>query len=84
MTFKTFAESLVEGINTIIVPLIFAAAFAAFILGIVKYFFIYGSDTSKLAEARQFVLWGLVGFAVAFSVWGILFIMLSTLGILPS
>lgn len=84
MTFKTFAESIVEGINTIVVPVIFAIAFLGFVWGIVKYFFIYGSDVSKREEARQFVLWGLFGFVVAFSVWGILYIMLSTLGLSPS
>ena len=68
MTFKTFVEGIVEGLSTIVVPVIFAIAFLGFVWGIVKYFFIYGSDSAKREEARQFVLWGLLGFVIAFSV----------------
>lgn len=88
MSFKDFIGSGSTGIigvlNTIVVPVIFAFAFAAFVWGVVNYFFLHGSDETKRAEGRQFVLWGLIGMVVLFSVWGFVNIMLSTLGIAPA
>ncbi len=71
-------------LNTVIVPTIFAFAFAAFIWGVVNYFFLHGGDEGKRAEGRQFVLWGILGMVVLFSVWGFVHILLSTLGIAPA
>lgn len=87
MTFKTFIGSGTTGIigvlNTIVVPLIFSLAFAAFIWGVVKYFFIHGDEDKSREEGRQFILWGIIGMAVLFSVWGFVNLLLSTLGIAP-
>ena len=66
-------------LNTVVVPVIFAFAFAAFIWGIVNYFF----HEEKREEARNFALWGILGMVVLFSVWGFVNLMLSTLGISP-
>ncbi|MFI5260864.1 MAG: hypothetical protein ACHQU0_03655 [Candidatus Paceibacteria bacterium] len=85
MTFKDFIGSGSTGvigiINTIIVPMIFTLAFAVFIWGVVSYFFIHGSEDTSRSEGREFILWGVIGMAVLFSVWGILNVLLSTLGI---
>lgn len=87
MSFKTFIGSGTTGIigvlNTVVVPIIFAFAFAVFVWGVVNYFFISGADEKKRSEGRQFVFWGLLGMAVLFSVWGFVNILLSTLGIAP-
>ena len=87
MTFAQFIGNGSTGIigllNVVVVPLILAFAFAAFIWGVVNYFFLHGADESKREEGKQFVLWGIIGMAVLFSVWGFVNIMLSTLGITP-
>ena len=87
MTFAQFVGSgntgIIGAINTIVVPVIFAFAFAAFVWGMVKYFFINAADEGKRAEGRQFILWGIIGMVVLFSVWGFVNIVLSTLGIAP-
>ena len=70
-------------LNTIVVPVIFTFAFAAFIWGVVSYFFLHGAEEGKREEGRQFILWGILGMVVLFSVWGFVNIMLSTLGIAP-
>lgn len=86
-TFKDFIGGGTTGVigilNTVVVPVIFALAFAAFVWGAVNYFFFHGGDETKRAEGRQFVLWGILGMVVLFSVWGFVNIMLSTLGIAP-
>ena len=87
MTFAQFIGNgntgVIGAINTVIVPIIFALAFAFFVWGLVKYFFLHVDDEKKRAEGRQFVLWGVLVMAVLFSVWGLLNMLLSTLGIAP-
>jgi hypothetical protein len=65
------------------VPIIIGLAFAYFIWGVADYFIIHGDDETSRANGRQFVLWGVIGFVVLFSVWGIVWLLLSTLGIFP-
>lgn len=88
MTFKDFIGSGSTGIigilNTVIVPVIFALAFVVFVWGVLNYFFLHGGEEAKRAEGRQFVLWGILGMVVLFSVWGFVNILLSTLSIAPS
>lgn len=87
----TFAQYIGSGttgvigiINVVIVPVIFALSFLVFIWGIMNYFFLNGGDEVKRGEGRQFALWGILGMAVLFSVWGFVNLLLSTLGIAPS
>lgn len=74
---------IIGAINTIVVPVIFALAFAVFVWGVVKHFFIHGGEENSREEGRTFILWGLVGLLVLFSVWGLVNILLSTLGLKP-
>lgn len=87
MTFKDFigngSTGIISVMNTIVVPVIFAFTFAAFVWGVVKYFFLHGGEEKSREEGRQFILWGVLGMAVLFSVWGFVNIVLSTLGIAP-
>jgi hypothetical protein len=87
MTFKDYigngSTGIIGVLNTAIVPVIFAFAFAAFIWGIVNYFFFNGEDEAKRGEGRLFIFWGIIGMVVMFSVWGFVNILLSTLGIAP-
>lgn len=54
-----------------LVPLLFALAFVTFIWGIFKYFF-YGADNEEeIKKGKSFVMWGIIGFVIIFSVWGI-------------
>ncbi len=88
MTFAQFVGSGSTGIigllNTVVVPVIFALAFLVFIYGVVKYLFISGGEETKRTEGRNFMLWGIIGMVVLFSVWGLVSILLSTLGIAPA
>lgn len=88
MTFAQFVGSGSKGIigvlNTIVVPVIMALAFATFIWGVVNFFFLHGDDEGKREEGRQFIFWGILGMVILFSVWGFVNILLSTLGIAPT
>ncbi len=83
MKFSGYVNGIIGLLNTVVVPVIFALAFAAFVWGVVKYLFIHGNDEAKRAEGRLFILWGVIGMAVLFSVWGFVNLLLSTLGFAP-
>ena len=74
----------IDLLNTVVVPVIFALAFLVFVYGVVNYFFFHPGDEKKREEGRAFVLWGLLGMVVLFSVWGFVNLLLSTLGIAPA
>ena len=90
MTFAQFIEGgngsvgVIGLLSLVVVPVIFALAFLVFIWGVVKHFFLHPGDETKRAEGRQFVLWGILGMVVLFSVWGLVNLLLSTLGIAPA
>jgi len=85
MTFAQFVGSGSDGIigvvNTIVVPSIGALIFLFFIWSIVNYFFLHSDDETERKKGREFVLWGIIGIVIFFSVWGFINIALSTLGI---
>ncbi len=83
MTFKEFVDVLVGFGNYIIIPFILAFAFLMFIWGVFKYFFVEAENEDSREKGRQFVLWGVIGFAIFFSLWGIVNVLLSTFGIAP-
>jgi len=87
MTFAQFvgnsSTGIIGALNTVVVPIIFTLASLTFVWGVVNYFFLHGSDEGRREEGRQFILWGIIGLAVLFSVWGFVNLMLSTLGIAP-
>jgi hypothetical protein len=88
MTFAQFVGSgstgLIGALNTVVVPVIFALAFLAFIWGAIKYFFLSAGDDKARSDGRAFVFWGILGMVVLFSVWGFVNLLLSTLGLTPS
>lgn len=59
-----------------IIPLLYALAFIMFLVGIVRYFF-FGGDEAR-EKGKQLIIWGLIGFFVIFSVWGIVKLLLTT------
>jgi hypothetical protein len=67
-------------IDKFVVPLIFAIAFIVFIIGVYRYFVAGGANEEKRQEGQKFVLWGLIGFVIMFSVWGLINLLVTSLG----
>lgn len=76
----SFAGFITGIINGIIVPLIFAIAFLVFVWGVYTYFIAGAGDPEKRKEGKNFVLYGLVGFFVMVSIWGLVNILVRTFG----
>lgn len=69
-----------EQIINPLIMLLFALALVFFIWGVVE--FIGGSDNEeKRTKGRQHIIWGLVGLTIMASVFGIINIIINTLGI---
>ncbi|MDE2021585.1 MAG: hypothetical protein KGI71_01520 [Patescibacteria group bacterium] len=75
------ANSFIYIINYVLVPLLFATAFIVFLYGIAKAYIFSGGDPEKIKDGHKIVLWGLVGFAVMVSLWGLVNVVANTFGL---
>lgn len=74
-------ESFIVFINNTLIPLVFALALLVFFYGIFKYFILGGGDQAAREQGRQLMLWAIIGFVVMASIYGIVAIISSGLGI---
>jgi NADH:ubiquinone oxidoreductase subunit 2 (subunit N) len=62
---------IIDTINNVLVPVLFAVAFIVFIWGVFQTF-IFGANNEDVKEkGKNLMLWGLIGFFVMVSVWGL-------------
>lgn len=73
---KGLADTVIKVINGTLVPLVFALAFIVFIWGIFRYFIAGGEEGKE--QGKSLMIWGLVGFFVMASVWGLVNIFVGT------
>jgi hypothetical protein len=66
-------------INHYLVPFVFAIAFAMFLFGVFRFFFVKGEDPKARAEGRGYIIGAIVAFAVMVSVWGLVNIVIGTI-----
>ena len=78
-----YSDSIIGIINVILLPVLMAVAFIVFLYGVFKYFIYNGADSSSHEEGRTFIMYGIIGFVVILSVWGLVGILGSTLGLSP-
>ena len=76
-----FFTSVIAFINNTLIPLIFALALLVFFYGIFKYFILGGGDDEERKKGRQLMLWGIIGFVVMASIYGIIALVSTGLGI---
>jgi len=78
---KPYSDSIIGIINSILVPVLMAIAFITFLWGVFKYFIWGGENESEKAEGRKFAMWGIIGFVVILSLWGLVNILMGALGL---
>lgn len=65
-------------INTVLVPVLFAVAFIVFLWGAFSTF-ILGANSEEVKErGKNLMLYGLIGFFVMLSIWGLVNLLLGT------
>jgi hypothetical protein len=69
---------IINTINNILVPVIFAIAFIVFLWGAFETFIIGANDPGVKDKGKNYMLWGLIGFFVMVSVWGLVNILTGT------
>ncbi len=75
-----FLQQFIGFIDNYLVPLLFAIAFIVFIFGIFRYFILGGADEEKRSQGKSLMLWGMIGFFVMVSIWGILNLFVHSFG----
>ncbi len=80
MPILDFFAFLLNLINSVIVPFIFTIAFLVFIWGIVQGFILNSNSDDKRKEARKFAIYGIIGFFLMISVWGMVNVLVGTFG----
>lgn len=75
-----FASNIIVFLDTIVVQLIFTLAFLAFIWGVYRYFIAGAADEEKRKEGRMFIMYGIIGFFVMFSLWGLVNLLVGAAG----
>ena len=78
---KKIIDSLITFINGSLVPLVFAIAFIVFLYGVFRYFVLGGANEEKRKEGRQLIIYSVVGFAVMIVIWGLVNLIIGTLGL---
>ncbi len=80
-TIPEYLQSFIGFINFVLVPLLFAVAFVVFIYGIFNYFIAGGANEEKRDQGKQLAIWGIIGFFVMVSVWGLVNVLIGTFGL---
>ncbi len=76
-----YVTSILYVINALLVPALIAVAFITFLWGVYRYFILGADNETERNKGKEFVLWGLIGFVVIISVWGLVRIVGATFGL---
>jgi hypothetical protein len=82
--FESYTNSFVSFVNLALVPVLVALAFILFLWGVANAYILHPGDEEKRKSGHQFILWGIVGFVVIFSVWGLVNLVSGALGLTDS
>ena len=75
------ASTILYIINYVLVPVLFALAFIVFLWGIVVKYIFSAGDAEKVKEGHKLILWGIIGFVVMISLWGLVNVIANTFGL---
>jgi hypothetical protein len=65
-------------INNVFVPILFAIAFIVFLYGVAKTYIFSHGEPAEVSEGHKLILWGILGFAVMVSLWGLVNVVANT------
>ena len=80
----TIGSYVIYLINAIAVPVLFAISFIVLLWGIADAYILSKGDPARVKQGHQLVLWGLIGFAVMISLWGLVNVVVNTFGLAGS
>jgi hypothetical protein len=71
---------IINTINNVVVPVLFAVAFIVFLWGAFTTFILGATAEDSKEKGKSLMLYGLIGFFVMVSIWGLVNILTSTVG----
>src|SRR5437016_873180 len=77
-TLADAGQFVINVINNILVPVLFAVAFIVFLWGAFKTFILGANEEEVKEEGKNLMLYGLIGFFVMISIWGLVNILTGT------
>jgi hypothetical protein len=77
-TLTLIGANIIYLINHVLVPLVFAISFIVFLYGVATKYILSSGDEGKVKEGHTLILWGIIGFVVMVSVWGLVNIVTNT------
>lgn len=69
---------IINTINNVLVPVLFAVAFIVFLWGAFNTFILGANNDDVKEKGKGLMLWGLIGFFVMVSIWGLVNILTGT------
>lgn len=75
------ASTILNLINNVAVPLLFAISFIVFLYGIAQAYIFSKGDVAKVEAGHKLLLYGLIGFVVMISLWGLVNVVSNTFGL---
>lgn len=75
------AANILYIINSVLVPVLFAIAFIVFLYGVAKTYIFSHGEPGEVEEGHKLILWGIIGFVVMVSVWGLVNVVANTFGL---
>lgn len=75
------ASTIIYVINFVLVPVLFAVAFIVFLYGVFKKYIWSRGDETAVEEGHKLIFWGIIGFAVMISLWGLVNVVANTFGL---
>jgi hypothetical protein len=73
-------DTTLDFINYYLVPAVFAIAFLVFIWGLFQYFIYGGANEDSREKGKQLAVYGVIGFVIMVSVWGLVNVIANGLG----
>ena len=77
---KSVGTFIISTINDVFVPVLFAVAFIVFVWGAFETFIVGAGSEEVKEKGKNLMLWGLIGFFVMVSVWGLVNILTGSVG----
>jgi hypothetical protein len=78
---NSYATGITGVINNILVPLIITLCVIVFLWGVAKAYILSGGADAERKKGHQLILWGIIGFVVILSVWGLVNLALDIFGL---
>lgn len=75
-----FGKDIINFIDNVITPFMFAVALVLFIYGAFLFLIASGGDGEERQKGRQFMFWGIIALVIIVSLWGIVNLISGGLG----